>query len=80
MKIRFDDYVKRYDDGECWSPICKSCVGKFNVPTELLDEDGQGTCGVKGCNNEADFYWDFILDLTKEVVTEDGTKELEVEV
>lgn len=76
MKIRFDDYVKRYDDNNCWSQICDKCAKKYKVNERYLDVDGGGgICGVKGCENEADHYIDFPDDkITEEEV--DGHDEL----
>lgn len=59
----FDDYVVCYDGGDCWTQVCNSCKEKFNFPENLLDKDiGSGICGVKGCSNEADHYYDFDKD------------------
>lgn len=56
--IIFDDFT----DGEynLWSQVCESCRHKHNFPDEMLDEVGGGICGVEGCNNEADYYIDFV--------------------
>jgi hypothetical protein len=42
-----------------WSGICKEHVNKYSLGDDLLDEGGSGTCGIKGCNREADYYIDF---------------------
>ena len=56
--IIFDDFVA--DEIGTWSQICQSCKDKYfdgeltsEIPIEGL------ICGVKNCNNEADFYLDF---------------------
>lgn len=55
--LAFDDYTNG-EEG-VWTQICKDCVEKYNIDKKYLDECGSGICGVKGCNNEADFYLDF---------------------
>lgn len=57
--VCFDDFVEDKETGQLWSCICESCAKKYRVPDNLLDEAGQGICGVQGCWNEADFYIDF---------------------
>lgn len=60
--IVFDDF----GDGETmWSQICQGCVDKHNISDTFLDDAGQGICGVKGCQNEADYYIDFPNDCSK---------------
>lgn len=56
--VVFDD-VTTDNDKHCWSQICKSCAVKFNIAKSLLDKDGSGICGCRGCENEADYYIDF---------------------
>lgn len=58
LKERFDD-IEENDEFKEWSRMCKSCVSKLNVSIEMLDEAGQGVYGVRGCEDEADFYIDF---------------------
>lgn len=50
------DATDEYND---WSQVCLHCVNKHNIPIELLDSAGSGICGIKGCENESDFYIDF---------------------
>lgn len=56
--VCFDDFVQDKENGD-WACMCKDCVNKYKIPERLLDETGQGICGVQGCNNEADYYIDF---------------------
>lgn len=56
--VCFDDFVKN-EDGRYWACICKDCVAKHHISEALLDDAGQGTCSVAGCENEADYYIDF---------------------
>ena len=56
--VCFDDFVKN-EDGNYWACICKDCVAKHGISEALLDDAGQGTCSVAGCQNEADYYIDF---------------------
>ena len=57
--VCFDDFATN-EDGSCWAHICKSCVERYKISETLLDDGcGGGTCGVQGCENEADFYIDF---------------------
>lgn len=60
--VRFDDFATN-EDGSHWAYICKSCAEKYSISEMLLDDGcGGGTCGVQGCENEADFYIDFPAD------------------
>jgi hypothetical protein len=42
-----------------WSMVCESCVKHYTIDEKYLDDAGQGTCGVKGCTEEGDYYIDF---------------------
>lgn len=55
--IVFDDYT--IGEYGVWSQVCDECARKHSMPRNLLDENGGGICGVKGCWNEADNYIDF---------------------
>lgn len=57
--INFDDFTKDEESGHYWACICKECASKYGISETLLDEAGQGTCSVQGCQNEADYYIDF---------------------
>ena len=56
--IEFDDWV----DGEynVWSQICEECRSRYSISNDMIDwENGGGICGIKNCENEADYYIDF---------------------
>ena len=62
--IFFDDFAepdeKEKAEGlQIWTQICPKCVQAHNIPDNLLDNSGQGICGVEGCNAESDYYLDF---------------------
>jgi len=62
--VVFDDFNTFEEHGKVynfWSQICTDCVknNKEIIKTILLDDCGQGICGVEGCTNEADYYIDF---------------------
>ena len=66
--IKFDDANKADEEGlNDWSQICKHCVTKHNINNNMLDDAGQGICGVEGCNEEADYYIDFKDGELKEI-------------
>ena len=60
-----DNLIKLFDDitiddnGYKWSQVCNCHTKKLNISELMLDEAGQGICGVIGCENEADYYIDF---------------------
>jgi len=60
-----DNLIKLFDDitiddnGHKWSQISKCHTKELNISESILDEAGQGICGVIGCDNEADYYIDF---------------------
>ena len=58
--ICFDDFTKD-DTSSMWSQICCGCLQKYSdkLPTALLDECGEGICGVRGCLSDAHYYIDF---------------------
>jgi len=59
--VVFDDYTEnaKGDGYGHWTQICQGCVDKHGIDKSLLDEAGQGICGVQGCENKADYYLDF---------------------
>lgn len=65
-KIIFDDYVdntKEYDS--YWVEMCPHCHNKYKGILGNRVDDGAsafGTCSVKGCENEANYYIDFHKD------------------
>lgn len=57
--VDFDDCTLN-EDGSQWSQICDKCLIKYDFKKNKIDEQsGSGTCGIKGCVNEADHYIDF---------------------
>ena len=59
MIIEFDDVVIRDGQARFWSQICVDCAQKYGL--ENLQDNGASDiiCGVNGCSNEADYYYDF---------------------
>lgn len=61
----FDDFYKQDDvsmhfDTSHWTQVCDSCATKHKLLDSYLDiGSGHGICGVKGCNNQSDHYYDF---------------------
>lgn len=49
--VKFDDFEDNDPSGN-WSQICSSCQSKHPQLNPLLNDHGQGICGVVGCNNE----------------------------
>jgi hypothetical protein len=57
----FDDFV--IDEYGIWSQICSKCVEKHFKNHRVADIAMGGLiCGVENCENEADFYIDFICE------------------
>ena len=57
--VEFDD-VTEDNDGHIWSQICCNCDSLHTFPNAQIDKGiGNGLCGVKGCDNEAEHYIDF---------------------
>lgn len=62
ITIHFDDYEVE-EDGATWSQICSYCRERYSSVLEnraRIDGGAMGTCGIYGCNSEADDYVDFI--------------------
>ncbi len=65
----FDDWVKRNVHGDPeeehwdtthWTQVCDGCTRSLHLLDSYLSlNEGHGICGVKGCENEADHYYDF---------------------
>ena len=61
--IIFDDFVdntKEYDS--YWATMCPACYNKHkDILGKRAGDKGEasGTCSVKGCQNEADYYVDY---------------------
>ena len=66
----FDDWVEQSNeeyDTNTWSQVCDECAKKHNLLDSYLDIDsGHAICGVKGCNKEADHYYDFNRKIRKD--------------
>ena len=66
--ILFDDFVEEYDEdlkkgSPYWAEMCPHCHRKYRgILGNRCDDGGtaQGTCSVKGCNNQANYYVDFL--------------------
>ncbi len=57
-RVVFDDY--EVEDDSCWAELCPACLGKYRKILAGHASDGAaGTCSVKGCQNEAEYYLDF---------------------
>ena len=77
--ILFDDYVEEYDEEDkkgspYWAEMCPHCHRKYRgILGNRCDDGGtaQGTCSVKGCNNQADYYVDFYPNETKIILVEE---------
>lgn len=66
----FDDYVNNdWGDGfgmPYWTQVCESCAKKHHLLDSYLDiNSGHGICGVQGCNELADHYYDFEGEIVK---------------
>jgi hypothetical protein len=73
----FDDFVVNDDDSDIaddmssfWTQVCKKCNERYNFPSAYLSEGSAGTCGVKGCDRESDYYYDFESPKTFRIMTE----------
>lgn len=78
-QIVFDDFVEEYDeefkkDRPYWAEMCPHCHRKYRgILGNRFDDGGtaQGTCSVKGCNNQANYYVDFYPNDTKIILVEE---------
>lgn len=61
--IVFDDFVDEVKEyGAYYVSMCPCCCEKYeHILGDKVDEcsTAWGTCSVKGCSNEADYYIDF---------------------
>jgi hypothetical protein len=62
----FDDYVYQDKgdeyDTDAWTQVCESCAQKHHLLDSYLEigaAPAGTTCGVLGCHNEAEHYYDF---------------------
>jgi len=60
VSIVFDDWTKTEEYGDYWGGMCQECFNKFKNILDDRVSDGSGCCSVKGCENEADYYVDFL--------------------
>ena len=62
-QIIFDDFTdNRAEYGSYWAEMCPCCYEKYkDILGKRVDDGGiaQGTCCVKGCWKDADYYVDF---------------------
>ena len=65
-QIAFDDYVDNtLDYKSYWAEMCSHCHNKYRgILGHRCSEKGEavGTCSVKGCEREADYYVDFSMN------------------
>jgi hypothetical protein len=59
----FDDYtlqsIEEFDT-DTWTQVCDKCAKEHCLLDSYLETGaGHGICGVLGCNNESDHYYDF---------------------
>lgn len=58
----FDDWVEHEGDEitDSWTQVCNKCAKEHHLPDSYL-EIGAGyfICGVEGCREESDHYYDF---------------------
>lgn len=61
LSVIFDDFVIE-DEGN-WSQICEKCFSIYFTNHEVTEIPiANLICGVEGCQNEADYYLDFICE------------------
>jgi hypothetical protein len=59
--VIFDDFV--IEDEANWSQICDKCFTKRFINHHVsIIPIANLICGVEGCQNEADYYLDFICE------------------
>lgn len=60
-QIIFDDYTDNTEEyNSYWTEMCPCCHNKYRGILGSRASDGaMGTCSVKGCENEANYYVDF---------------------
>lgn len=60
-EIIFDDYTdNRTEYNSWWVEMCPRCYNKYkNILGNRVSKGAGGTCSVKGCENESDYYVDF---------------------
>ena len=64
--IVFDDFVDNTEEYDSYYvEMCPYCYNKYkNVLDRRVDDGGAacGTCSVKSCENESDYYVDFDMN------------------
>ena len=63
--ITFDDFVDETEEyNQYWVGMCGECITKYkeNLGDKVPTGSPLGTCSVKGCRKEADYYIDFSED------------------
>jgi len=62
--VAFDDItVDEYGE---WSQICQECLDNHNLHAREDYPGEECTCGVVGCQNQADYYIDFVKNAEEE--------------
>lgn len=64
-EVIFDDWCDETDDEELggyWVGICTECFKKYHgaFGRRISSNPSEDICSVKGCENEADYYVDFL--------------------
>ena len=75
QKILFDDFTDERDTDYCgiWVGVCSCCANKYaDALKGHLDDYGSGCCSVLGCENEADYYVDFLADENVKIIEMEG--------
>jgi len=68
--VTFDDFATsgmnptELENHSFWTQVCDYHAKKFGIHI-LWPNEGQGICGVSGCENESDHYYDFDTAETK---------------
>ena len=67
IEVFFDDLCYETDDielGGYWVGICTECFKKYHgaFGRRISSNPSEDICSVKGCDNEADYYVDFLKD------------------
>lgn len=65
VSIVFDDWCDETEEyGTYWVGICTECFKKYHgaFGRRISSNPSEDICSVKGCENEADYYIDFLKD------------------
>lgn len=65
--VELDDFAYDKEFHAYWGGICQCCYSKYGkiLENNIDDGGGSGVCSVKGCNNDAYYYADFMEDVVK---------------